>query len=193
MTGRRRSREPRTTNARLYWSPAASGAAPSRCAGASYERSQSIAPTQHCTEVREVRVPLLVEHDVGGLDVAVDHTAAVCVVERAADLLHDASPVDQRHRAVRQRRLGASRPQPAHHKVGALAVAPVVIQRHNVWMFEPGDSLRVELEVAHERRVVGELGANHFERDLAAHCRLDGAVDDAARSLADPFDKAIAT
>ena len=63
----------------------------------------------------------------------------------------------------------------AHHEVGGTGLAPVVVQRDDVRVLEPGDELGLGLEPADERRVVGELGRDHLDRHLAPDDRLVGA------------------
>ncbi len=70
----------------------------------------------------------------------------------------------------------------AHHEVGGAGLAPVVVERDDVRVFEPGDELGLGLEPADERRVVGELGRDHLDRHLAPDDRLVGAIDGAERA-----------
>ena len=63
----------------------------------------------------------------------------------------------------------------AHHEVCGTRLTPVVVQRDDVWVLEPGDELGFGLETADERRVIGELGPNHLDRHLTPDHRLVGA------------------
>ena len=59
-------------------------------------------------------------------------------------------------------------------------------------VLEAGDDLRLVLEPADEVRVVGELRMHRLDRDLAPDLRLDRAVDDAERALADLLEQPVA-
>ena len=59
-------------------------------------------------------------------------------------------------------------------------------------VLELGDDLRLALETTDEVRMVRELGRDRLDRDLASDLRLDGAVDDAERTLADLLQEPIA-
>ena len=62
--------------------------------------------------------------------------------------------------------MGRAAGEEAEHEVGTAGLAPVVVQRHDVGMFEPGNELRLGLEPLDELRLFGELGADHLDRDL---------------------------
>ena len=103
----------------------------------------------------------------------------VRVGQRAADLgEHTRSGLDLPRPAL-QRLPQRTAAQPAHHQVGALRVAPVVIERDDVRVLELGDELRLGLEAADEGGLVDQLRTDDLDRHLAAHRRLIGAVDDA--------------
>ena len=108
----------------------------------------------------EVGVAGLVEQDVARFDVAVDHADAVGGHQRAADLLDEAIDPLERPRPVARegvgRRFAAQQPE---HQVGAARLAPEVVERHDVGVLEAGHELRLGLEAADERGVVGQLGA----------------------------------
>ena len=104
---------------------------------------------------------------------------------RWADRRALASWANTRRRTIgRQRPAGervgeaAGADQP-HHEVGGAGLAPVVVERDDVRVFEPGDELGLGLEPADERRVVGELRPDHLDRDFASDDRLVGAIDGA--------------
>ena len=82
-----------------------------------------------------------------------------------------------RQRPVGERVGEAAGVDQAHHEVRGTRLAPVVVQRDDVRVLEPGDELGLGLEPADERRVVGELGPDHLDRHLAPDDRLVGAED----------------
>ena len=86
----------------------------------------------------------------------------------------------------------APAPQVGHHQVGALRVAPVVEERDDVGVLQLGHDLRLALEPAHESRLVGVLGADHFDRHLAAHRRLVRPIDQPEVALAERLAQLVA-
>ena len=57
--------------------------------------------------------------------------------------------------AVRQ---FATHPQVAHHQVCTIGVTPVIVERDDVGMFQPGDDLCFDLETADKIGMIGILG-----------------------------------
>ena len=134
-------------------------------------------------EVGQVHVALVVEQQVAGLDVAVHDASMMSRAQCAADLIHDAHRLVEVERAVDETILDRPSAQPAHHEVRAARLSPEVVERHDVGMLEAGDELRLVLEPADERGVVGEVGVDDLHRDIAAHAGLGRAVHDAEATL----------
>ncbi len=143
-------------------------------------------------EVGEVGVVLLVQQHVRGLQVAVHDALAVCVRERAADLGEQARGGLQLPGAAIERLPQRAAAQPAHHQVGAVGIAPVVVERDDVRVLELRDELCLGLEATDEGGLVDELGADDLDRHLAADRGLIGAVDDAEVAGADLLAKLVA-
>ena len=59
-----------------------------------------------------------------------------------------------------------------HDEIRAVGLAPVVVHRHHLRMFQPRDALRLGLEPADEVGVVGEVGADDLDRHQASDRRL---------------------
>ena len=59
-------------------------------------------------------------------------------------------------------------------------------------MFQPGDKLRFGFKAANEVGLVGELGENDLDRDLAPDGGLVGAVHDAEPPTADSLAQFVA-
>ena len=92
------------------------------------------------------------EHDVAGLEVAVDDAGAVRAVERVGDLRADAQHVGERQRPAREARGQRLALDQLHHQVVGVALAADVVQRADVRMVEARDRLRLALEArAHSR------------------------------------------
>ena len=88
--------------------------------------------------------------------------------ERAADLGKQARGSLQLPGAAVERLSQRAAAQPAHHQVGAVGIAPVVVERDDVRVLELRDELCLGLEAADEGGLVDELGADDLDRHLAA-------------------------
>jgi hypothetical protein len=66
------------------------------------------------------------------------------------------------------------------------------MERNNVWVLKSGDELSLDLEVADEVGIVGELGANDLDSNFSANTRLVRAMDNPERARSDLFPKFIA-
>jgi hypothetical protein len=143
-------------------------------------------------EVGQVGVAVLIQQDICRLDVAVHHPGPMCSVQRAADLLHQPYHRFQRQWPLPEQHRQAAAAQEAHGQVGHSRLTPVVVQRHDVRMLQPGHQLRLRLKTADEVGTVGQLRQNDLEGDLAADQRLKRPVDDAETAGADPLAELIA-
>ena len=92
-------------------------------------------------EVGQVRVASRIEQDVGGLDIAVDHAGRVCRQQRSPTSSTSRLTRDVERAAAHERGLRRAAGQQPEHEVGAAGLAPVVVERHDVRVFEPGDEL----------------------------------------------------
>ena len=134
-------------------------------------------------EVGQVHVAFVVEQQVARLDVAVHDARMMSRAQCATDLIHDPHGLVEIERAVDETILDGPAAQPAHHEVRAARLSPEVVQRHDVGMLEAGDELRLALEPADERGVVGEIRVDDLHRDIAAHTGLGRAVHDPEATL----------
>ena len=100
-----------------------------------------------------------------------------------------ASAALERQRPVAERVAQAAAAQVAHDQIRPVRLAPVVVERHDVRVLEPGHELRLGLEAADELRIVGQRRADDLHRHLAPDLRLERAVDDPERPLADPLEQ----
>ncbi len=90
-------------------------------------------------EVHQVGVPVLVKHNVGGLYIAVNHATAVGVVQRIGQVTQQVGYVLQRHALVFQLQhpvAQAAALQQPHGDVGHVVVGAIVIDGHNVAVFQ---------------------------------------------------------
>ena len=75
-------------------------------------------------------------------------------------------------------------PQQAHNQVSRIRFAPIIIQRHNVRVFQAGDKLSLGLKAANEIGVVGITGQNNFDGHIALNGWLQGPVDNTKATAA---------
>ncbi len=82
--------------------------------------------------------------------------------------------------------------QVAHDDEGATWLAPVVVDRHDVWVLQARDALGLALEPSDEVRVVGQLRVDHLDRDVASDLRLVRPVRHAQRPGPQPLEQPVA-
>jgi hypothetical protein len=143
-------------------------------------------------EVAQVRVALVVQQDVARLHVAVDDALPVRGVQRGAHLIEDPDRALGLERAVLEHVLEAAAPQVPHDQVRGVRLAPVVVQRHDVRVFEARHELRLALEAADEVGLVRELRVDRLDRHLALDLWLDRSVHGAEGTLADLVEQPVA-
>ena len=117
------------------------------------------------------------QHDVAGLQVAVNDPLAVRLVERVGDLRAVAQ-----HLLGRQRPLGQARGErlafeKLHDQVVDLALAADVVQSADVRVGQRRDRLRLALEAFAQLRVVRERRRQDLDRDRAPEARVPRLVD----------------
>ena len=141
--------------------------------------------------VDDQRLAVLADDDVGRLDVAVEHAAAVGVVDRVADVDEPPQELAQRQRAparvVLQRRVGveagdgvleAVAADEPHRVVGpAVAVAAQAVDRDDPRVLEAAGDLGLEDEPGAAGGVVGVVVEDLLERDLAVQLGVERDED----------------
>ncbi len=117
------------------------------------------------------------QHDVAGLQVAVDDPLAVRLVERVGDLRAVAQHLLGRQRALRQARRERLAFEKLHDQVVDLALASDVVKSADVRVGQRRDRLRLALEALAQLRVVRERRGQDLDRDGAAEARVPRLVD----------------
>ena len=118
------------------------------------------------------------DHDVGGLDVAVDDPARVAVLERVGGLDADVHDLAEVERLVPDQAQESGALRDGHHEEQRALVPPEVVDRHDGGVVHLGDELGLALEP------LLDLGRqvrrrDQLDRDLAVQERVARAVDDA--------------
>ena len=135
---------------------------------------------------------VLLEQDVRRLDVAVDEPTLVCLVERSRDLGDDRRGARRIERAFARDELAqVLAVHVAHRQIQGALVLAGLVDRDDVRVVERGGDPRLALEASAETWVLGQLGRDELERDVAVELLLVGEVDDAHAATADqPLDLA---
>ena len=131
------------------------------------------------TRTRTRRAALLArDHDVGGLDVAVNDAARVAVVEGLGDLDADVHDLAEAQRLVADQAQQGRPADERHDEEERALVAAEVVDRHDRRVIHLGDDLRLALEALLELR--GQVArGDELDGDLAVEQRVARAVDDA--------------
>ncbi len=114
-----------------------------------------------------------------------NHACAVSGLQCAAELTDHRRGLPTVEGAVDQHVGEAATLHQPHHEVGRIGFAPIVVERNDVRMLEPGDELCLGLEAPDEVRIVGQFGPDDLDRDLAPDGGLVRPVRHAERTLAD--------
>ena len=144
-------------------------------------------------EVGDAHDPVLVEQEVGGLDVAVHEAAVVRVPQRGRDL-----PAEVRGLRGRQplTRVEQAAEAPAlqeleDHEGHAVVLAPVV-DGHHVRVVQRRGHLRLGPEATQEPGVVREPAVQHLHRDATTQAHVVGEQHPAARTGPDGREQPVA-
>jgi hypothetical protein len=152
-----------------------------RRAGAAGELPLGIGHEGHA-EVGQVGIAVTVDQHVLRFHIAMDDTMAMGRPERVGDLGEGRRGAIGRQSSEGESVGEGAGLDQAHHQVGGSGLAPVVVERDDVRVFERGDELGFGLEPADERGVIGELGLDHLDRHFASDGWLVGAEDRAERA-----------
>ena len=120
--------------------------------------------------VQDLDVPLLVEQEVGGLDVAVDQPGLVCVLQAQCRLTNAVGgPLDVHRAFPRDRRLQARAFDVLDHQEVHLAVLIDIVSPADVRMVERGARPRLAMEPLDCGRVSADGVGQHLDGHAPAH------------------------
>ena len=144
-------------------------------------------------EVLDLDRTVAQHQDILGLDVAVDDPALVGVRERARDLpreVQDLPPVQ--HAALVHILPQGDTVYQLHHYVFDIVAVADVIDAHDVWVREHGDSVGLRTEIPAELLVGRHFLAHDLDRDAAVEASVHRPVDNGHAALADQLEDLIA-
>ena len=149
---------------------------------------------QRDAEVDDAHVAVLREHDVGGLDVAMDHAARVRVVQRLGALEHDFDGIVDAQQVVGAA-VGGQRARAVHVLGDDVAVAVLlagVVDRQDVRVLQHADQVRFRQEhLARDARAFLVAAGVHvvdLDRDVASVVRVVREIDDPGAAASDFLD-----
>ena len=145
-------------------------------------------------EIGDLDPAALVEHQVGGLDVAMDHAAVVRGGEAGGGL------VDRPRRLLRRHLVLALEPgrerlalDELHGEIGLPLPLADVVDLDDVRVVERGHGAGLAQEALLDALVVRERRGQHLDRDVAAERRLVALVDHAHAAAAQLGDDVVVT
>ena len=124
------------------------------------------------------------DHDVLGLDVAVDHVARVAVLERIGDLDGDVENFTEAERSAPEDAAQVRPLDDRHHEKERAVVAADVVDRDDPGMVHLSDDLRLALESLFD--LGREFGrCEDLHGDVAIQHRIAGPIDDSHAAAAE--------
>ena len=143
-------------------------------------------------EIRHPHVTVLVEEEVGRLDVPVDEAPGVGVGQGGGDLATHGGGLGRRETLppVQQAPQAPTLEELEHHERGVV-LAPVV-DVDDSGVVEGGGQLGLGPEAAQEAGVVGQRGVEHLDRHPPAQPDVPGGVDPPRGAGSDGGDQAVA-
>ena len=136
--------------------------------------------------VQNSAVPVL-DHDVAGLDVAVDHPHRVGGLDRLRNLLHHHDPLIECE--IRSQVLQRSPVDELHRNVGPPTHLPHLVDPAHVVVLDLCVGTCLALEPA---LLIGIVRGDELDRDMATEAGIEGAVDEPHGTLAEIVDDGVA-
>ena len=137
------------------------------------------------TEVHDLHVTMIGHHDVGRLQVPMEKSAAVRLLERFGDLPGQPQRLRQRQPAGAQLVVQRLAGDVLHHEKERLAVLANLEDLADVGVIDRRDRHRLATEALARLRVRGRLLRQQLDRDLAPEARVESTIDDAHSSSAE--------
>ncbi len=129
------------------------------------------------TEVQDFHAALGRDHDVAGLQIAVDHASLVSGGQCARDLKREIDHAFDGGDVAFEKRVERSPLDELHGEEANASVFLDGVKDDDVRVIERGDGARFALEPREARRVGGERGGKHFDRDVATEPGVSRPID----------------
>ena len=126
-----------------------------------------------------MRLAVRVDHDIRGLEIAVQDASLMCMVHGAGHHGHQLRGHPGPWVRFRECLTEASAVDQLHHEVTDAVVLAHVVDRHNVRMIEIGDRLGLEVKPADIVAVSERSASKHLEGHRAIEAPLHLAINDA--------------
>jgi hypothetical protein len=122
-------------------------------------------------------------HDVGGLDVAMDHALRVRILQRGEDLQQDVADLVRLAAEILGLQVRGQRPaeHALHHEVDEVALLAEVVHRHDVLVLQAPGGTRLYPEALQDGVGLAFVQArlvDHLDRERALDHRVVGLVHD---------------
>jgi hypothetical protein len=143
-------------------------------------------------EVHHLHVPVRGQHDVGGLQIAMEEPALVRFLQRFGDLAGQSQGLGQPERAVLQAPVERVAGDVLHDQEDRVALFADLEDLADVRMIERGHRHRFAPQPLPRLHVGGGGGWEQLDRDLTIETGVVGAIDLAHAALTDLGDEAVA-
>lgn len=140
------------------------------------------------SEIGDLDLAVGIEQQILGLDVTVDDSTVVGILERLADRGHHGEGFLGRESVRLERLSQIDSLHEFHDEVEELFRLAEVMHRDDVGMTESGERLRLAGEAVGETGLGFAVGSKELERDDAVEQSLAGAIDDPHSTDTDQFE-----
>ena len=144
------------------------------------------------SKIRQISVLIAVKQDVLRLHIVMDDAVAMGQVQRRSYVIEDRKNLVTGKATLVHAVPQAAGAQIAHHKISPVGIAPIVEQRNDMRVLEPGYQLRFIFEMLDELASVGMYRQNRLDGYFAAHRELSSSVHDSESALSQPLNELIA-
>ena len=125
-------------------------------------------------------MPVGIQEDIRGLQIAMNDTAAVSNRQSICDFFNQGNDLLQGQRCISQQRLQITG-ETRHDEKRAVRFAPVIVQRHNIGMIQPCHKLAICFKAPDKRREIGVFGQDNLDRNLPVKPRLQPTMNGTIR------------
>ena len=127
-------------------------------------------------EVHDLHAPVIADHQIGRLNVAMDHAHLMRIGDAVGGLRDNGEALldAERSAALAQHIVERAAAHQLHHHIELIAIGQERVERGDVRMIQTREALRLRLEAPDEFGILRQLGAQRFDRDLALDESVEG-------------------